>query len=312
MARHGRQASAPGDFIALKWSGLGREAQELPVDRGAGPATPRDARRRARGLRPGRRPRRRPAAGRRARGHKRRHRPLDPRTLQRVYNAAPPPRARRLMYTTYQGLPTLDPGAPRAADLAAAADGGFTLGVWKARARRLPSPRSPRRRRPAEQAGHRRRLRRARGRGADAALERRPAGALRRGALPARRRHARDAQRRQRRRRATAARRPGAGGREGHGAPGRTAQLQGMADEISCELVAASRRGGKGEDVDRPRPFKCATWGTVGECLNFLYRRALENQDAAGRTGGDEAGHGAGSWRGGGRPCLGFRSMAQG
>jgi hypothetical protein len=73
------------------------------------------------------------------------------------------------------------------------------------------------------------------------------------------------------------------------------AQLQGMADEISCGLVKASgerkaerekRGGGDGVAgmVDVPLAFKCATWGSVGQCLNFLYRRALENQDAAGRT----------------------------
>jgi hypothetical protein len=61
------------------------------------------------------------------------------------------------------------------------------------------------------------------------------------------------------------------------------AQLQGMADEISCELVAASK-GAEDKVVDKPRPFKAATWGTLGECMNFLVRRASENQDAMGRT----------------------------
>lgn len=60
------------------------------------------------------------------------------------------------------------------------------------------------------------------------------------------------------------------------------AQLQGMADELSCELVTASRSlDGK---TDPPRPFKAATWGSVMECMNFLLRRAFENQDAMGRT----------------------------
>jgi proline dehydrogenase len=64
------------------------------------------------------------------------------------------------------------------------------------------------------------------------------------------------------------------------------AQLQGMADEISCELVQASKAVGTAEErrVDRPRAFKCATWGTVTQTMNFLIRRAAENQDAAGRT----------------------------
>jgi proline dehydrogenase-like protein len=63
------------------------------------------------------------------------------------------------------------------------------------------------------------------------------------------------------------------------------AQLRGMADEISCGLIADARQERQaGVEVDVPRPYKCATWGTVGECLHFLYRRAAENQDAAGRT----------------------------
>lgn len=64
------------------------------------------------------------------------------------------------------------------------------------------------------------------------------------------------------------------------------AQLQGMADEISCELVKASQAVSEVEarTVDKPRPFKAATWGTLEECMNFLIRRACENQDAAGRT----------------------------
>jgi len=66
------------------------------------------------------------------------------------------------------------------------------------------------------------------------------------------------------------------------------AQLYGMADDVSAELVAASKAAVheevKGESVDRPIALKCATWGTLDECLNFLLRRAAENKDAAGRT----------------------------
>lgn len=53
-------------------------------------------------------------------------------------------------------------------------------------------------------------------------------------------------------------------------------QLQGMADEISQELVAAGQ-GKRGEE--RPRVFKCMTWGSTTECLNFLLRRAAENKE---------------------------------
>lgn len=67
------------------------------------------------------------------------------------------------------------------------------------------------------------------------------------------------------------------------------AQLQGMADEISCELLdaaAAADRSGPMEVTarDRPDAYKSATWGTVRECLGYLLRRAAENKDAAGRT----------------------------
>ena len=47
-------------------------------------------------------------------------------------------------------------------------------------------------------------------------------------------------------------------------------QLQGMADEISCELIAQSKATDPNDlTVDTPRPYKCATWGTIGQCLNF-------------------------------------------
>lgn len=84
-------------------------------------------------------------------------------------------------------------------------------------------------------------------------------------------------------------------------------QLQGMADEISCELVAASQQrkveaekqatSNGSRTIDVPRSFKCATWGTIGQCLNFLYRRAYENQDAAGRTAETRDAMGQELWR---------------
>jgi hypothetical protein len=58
------------------------------------------------------------------------------------------------------------------------------------------------------------------------------------------------------------------------------AQLQGMADEISQELVQDE---GKKADV-QAKVVKCMTWGTTTECLNFLLRRASENKEAALRT----------------------------
>lgn len=91
------------------------------------------------------------------------------------------------------------------------------------------------------------------------------------------------------------------------------AQLQGMADEVSCELVAEGKlaeslkssddsnvmvhgginelTGGTkgGKDIlhlktDIPKAYKYLTWGTTGECMKYLLRRAYENRDAVGRT----------------------------
>jgi proline dehydrogenase len=62
------------------------------------------------------------------------------------------------------------------------------------------------------------------------------------------------------------------------------AQLQGMADEVSCELVQAGKveKGEKKADV--PRAYKYLVWGTTGECMKYLLRRAQENKDAVQRT----------------------------
>ncbi|PVI02153.1 FAD-linked oxidoreductase [Periconia macrospinosa] len=54
-------------------------------------------------------------------------------------------------------------------------------------------------------------------------------------------------------------------------------QLLGMADEISQQLVQAP---GKAADT-QARVIKCMTWGTTTQCLNFLLRRASENKEAA-------------------------------
>jgi hypothetical protein len=58
------------------------------------------------------------------------------------------------------------------------------------------------------------------------------------------------------------------------------AQLQGMADEISQQLVQDSTMK---QDV-MAKVIKCMTWGSTSECLNFLLRRASENKEAALRT----------------------------
>ncbi|KAH7162065.1 proline oxidase [Dactylonectria estremocensis] len=61
--------------------------------------------------------------------------------------------------------------------------------------------------------------------------------------------------------------------------PVKFAQLQGMSDEVSFGLLQL-----KGGPNSAPEVYKCSTWGTVGECLAYLVRRALENRDAASRT----------------------------
>jgi proline dehydrogenase len=63
------------------------------------------------------------------------------------------------------------------------------------------------------------------------------------------------------------------------------AQLQGMADEVSCELVqAAMAEPGEKRKVDIPEAYKYLVWGTTGECMKYLLRRAQENRDAVERT----------------------------
>ncbi|KAF2822325.1 proline oxidase-like protein [Ophiobolus disseminans] len=58
------------------------------------------------------------------------------------------------------------------------------------------------------------------------------------------------------------------------------AQLQGMADEISQSLVQDPTM----KEDKMAKVVKCMTWGTTTECLNFLLRRASENKEAALRT----------------------------
>jgi proline dehydrogenase len=62
------------------------------------------------------------------------------------------------------------------------------------------------------------------------------------------------------------------------------AQLQGMADEVSCELVQAAKAESHGKRVDTPQAYKYLVWGTTGECMKYLLRRAQENKDAVQRT----------------------------
>ncbi|KAG9232940.1 FAD-linked oxidoreductase-like protein [Amylocarpus encephaloides] len=62
------------------------------------------------------------------------------------------------------------------------------------------------------------------------------------------------------------------------------AQLQGMADDISCDLVQAGQVKEGEKKVDIPKAYKYLVWGTTGECMKYLLRRANENKEAVQRT----------------------------
>jgi aspartate aminotransferase len=61
--------------------------------------------------------------------------------------------------------------------------------------------------------------------------------------------------------------------------PVKFAQLHGMSDEVSFGLLKL-----KDDKGVAPEVYKCTTWGTLGECMAYLTRRAIENRDAASRT----------------------------
>lgn len=63
-------------------------------------------------------------------------------------------------------------------------------------------------------------------------------------------------------------------------------QLMGMADNVSCEVVQTARSRLKSSDtnVEIPRAYKYLVWGKLGECMKYLLRRAHENRDAVTRT----------------------------
>ncbi|OTA61633.1 FAD-linked oxidoreductase [Hypoxylon sp. EC38] len=57
------------------------------------------------------------------------------------------------------------------------------------------------------------------------------------------------------------------------------AQLHGMSDDVTFSLLQS-----KDDYGESPKVLKCTTWGTLGECMAYLLRRALENRDAVSRT----------------------------
>ncbi|KKK22136.1 hypothetical protein P175DRAFT_0527509 [Aspergillus ochraceoroseus IBT 24754] len=64
------------------------------------------------------------------------------------------------------------------------------------------------------------------------------------------------------------------------------AQLQGMADEVSCELLQGFQDAEPSakQTTEPPNVYKLLTWGSVKECMGFLLRRAVENTEAVSRT----------------------------
>ncbi|KAI4719367.1 FAD-linked oxidoreductase [Aureobasidium sp. EXF-10727] len=62
-------------------------------------------------------------------------------------------------------------------------------------------------------------------------------------------------------------------------------QLLGMADDISCELLAMGDKEAAqaAKKSAAPMVYKCMNWGSVRECMHYLVRRATENQSAAQR-----------------------------
>jgi len=87
------------------------------------------------------------------------------------------------------------------------------------------------------------------------------------------------------------------------------AQLMGMADEVSCTLIAggqdattskstnksssgtttmakstAGRVGIDASQDTKAKAYKYIVWGTTKECMTYLLRRAHENKDAVSRT----------------------------
>ncbi|KAF2174008.1 hypothetical protein M409DRAFT_62192 [Zasmidium cellare ATCC 36951] len=64
-------------------------------------------------------------------------------------------------------------------------------------------------------------------------------------------------------------------------------QLQGMADELGCKVVKRCEdlEGQKSEkaNVVIPKAYKCLTWGSIQECMQYLLRRIIENRGGADR-----------------------------
>ncbi|KAL7952563.1 FAD-linked oxidoreductase-like protein [Trichoderma compactum] len=61
-------------------------------------------------------------------------------------------------------------------------------------------------------------------------------------------------------------------------------QLLGMADEVSFTLLQQNKQNTQNQGFVTSEVYKCLTWGTIGDCIFYLLRRANENKDAVSRT----------------------------
>ncbi|RKK79070.1 hypothetical protein BFJ71_g16332 [Fusarium oxysporum] len=64
-------------------------------------------------------------------------------------------------------------------------------------------------------------------------------------------------------------------------------QIYGMADELSCALLASCEKCAADVSTNTsvaPGVFKYLPWGSVGECMGYLHRCAIENRGAVERT----------------------------
>lgn len=65
-------------------------------------------------------------------------------------------------------------------------------------------------------------------------------------------------------------------------------QLQGMGDVLGCKVLQQcedldTERRLHGTKTVTPKLYKCLTWGSVQECLGYLFRRAVENSGGTDR-----------------------------
>lgn len=62
-------------------------------------------------------------------------------------------------------------------------------------------------------------------------------------------------------------------------------QLQGMADHLGCGILQRcdDARGNAQSVAMVPKVYKCLTWGSIQECMQYLLRRLIENRGGADR-----------------------------